>query len=163
MVSPKIWYPHCSGGNLPPTGPQDRNRGTFVFVPSNAKTFVVVLGGTVQQNGLYSQRGQPLAGLDGVGSTPLHCSVYRVVPFNPTGCICHVAGGRLPMELWWGCPRQSIDFNSLREAPPLRHRPLRYRLIDPVRGKSIKKEQTLSRLLFCGLVTRTGIEPMLPP
>ncbi len=63
------------------------------------------------------QRSQPLAGLDGgaprsesksndcrgqshidfiVGSTPLHCSVYWVVPFNPTGCNCYVAGGRLP-------------------------------------------------------------------
>ena len=31
----------CSGGNLPPTGPEGRNRGTFVFVSSNAKTFVI--------------------------------------------------------------------------------------------------------------------------
>ena len=31
-----------------------------------------------------------------VGSTPLHCSVYWVKPFIRTGCICHVAGGRLP-------------------------------------------------------------------
>ena len=51
----------------------------------------------------------PSPGLDGVGSTPLHCSEYRVIPFTRTGCFCHVAGGRLP---------------------PLRHRPLDYRLID---------------------------------
>ena len=57
-----------------------------------------------------------------VGSTPLHCSVYGVVPFTRTGYYCHVAGGRLPMELWCDCPRQSIDFDSLREAPPLRQR-----------------------------------------
>ena len=82
----------CSGGNLPPSGPQGRNRGTFVFVSSNAKTFVIVSGGTIQPNGLYSPRSQPLAGLDGVGSTPLHCSVYGVVPFIGTGYICHVAG-----------------------------------------------------------------------
>ena len=42
-----------------------------------------------------------------------------VVPFTRTGCIRNVAGGRLPMELWCDCPRQSIDFDSLREAPPL--------------------------------------------
>ena len=97
MVLPALWYTHCSGGNLPmelwcdcprqsimfdslrgapPTGPQGRNRGTFVFVSSNAKTFVVVLGGTIQPNGLYSPRCQPLAGLDGVGSTPLHLVPY---------------------------------------------------------------------------------------
>ena len=62
------WYhphygtPHCSGGNLPPSGPQGRNRGTFVFVSSNLKAFVVVWGGFIQQNGLYSPRCQPLAG-----------------------------------------------------------------------------------------------------
>ena len=27
----------CSGGNLPPTGPQGRSRGTFEFVTLNAK------------------------------------------------------------------------------------------------------------------------------
>ena len=37
-------------------------------------------------------RCQPLAGLAGDESSPLH----GVVPFNRTGCICHVAGGRLP-------------------------------------------------------------------
>ena len=62
MVSPTLWYPHCSGGNLPPSGPQGRNRGTFVFVSSNLKAFVVVWGGFIQQNGLYSPRCQPLAG-----------------------------------------------------------------------------------------------------
>ena len=58
MVPPKSWYTHCSGGNLPPPGPQGRNRGTFVFVtfngasPSpglewrwvNAATFVPYIG-----------------------------------------------------------------------------------------------------------------------
>ena len=52
----------CSGGNLPPTGPQGRSRGTFVFVTTNAKTFVVVLGDVIQPKELYSLRGQPLAG-----------------------------------------------------------------------------------------------------
>ena len=28
------------------------------------------------------------------------------------------SGGNLPMELWCDCPRQSIDFDSLRGAPP---------------------------------------------
>ena len=62
MVSPKIWYPHCSGGNLPPSGPEVRNRGTFVFVSSNVKTFVIVLRDTIQQNRLYLLRCQPLDG-----------------------------------------------------------------------------------------------------
>ena len=34
---PKYGTPHCSGGNLPPPGPQGRNRGTFEFVTLNAK------------------------------------------------------------------------------------------------------------------------------
>ena len=42
-----------------------------------------------------------------------------VAPFTRTGYKCSVAGGRLPMELWCDCHRQSIDFDSLREAPPL--------------------------------------------
>ena len=41
-----------------------------------------------------------------------------VVSFNLTGCNRCVAGGRLPMELWCDCPRQSINFDSLRGAPP---------------------------------------------
>ena len=43
-----------------------------------------------------------------------------MVPFNHTGCIRNVAGGRLPIELRCDCPRQSINSDSLREAPPLR-------------------------------------------
>ena len=38
----------------------------------------------------------PRRGWSGDESSPLHCSVYGVIPFNPTGYICHVAGGRLP-------------------------------------------------------------------
>ena len=41
----------------------------------------------------------PRRGCSGDESSPLHCSVYRVLPFIRTGCICHVAGGRLP-PLW---------------------------------------------------------------
>ena len=52
----------CSGGNLPPTGPQGRSRGTFVFVTTNAKTFVVVLGDVIQPKELYSLRYQPRRG-----------------------------------------------------------------------------------------------------
>ena len=54
---------------------------------------------------------------------------WWVDSFIHTGYHCNVAGGRLPMELWCDCPRQSIDFNSLREAPPLHAHPLRYRLM----------------------------------
>ena len=54
----------------------------------------------------------------GDGSSPLHC----VTPFNHTGCICNVAGGRLPKKSWCDCHRQSIDFDSLRGAPPLQTR-----------------------------------------
>ena len=35
------WYPHCSGGNLPPTGPQGRNRGTFTLVTAKLETSVI--------------------------------------------------------------------------------------------------------------------------
>ena len=93
------WYPHCSGGNLPPTGPQGRNRGTFTFVTAKPETSVIPTaasaewrnpprgimnhhkikiatwedsstplgmtcrgGGTIQSNGLYLPRCQPLAG-----------------------------------------------------------------------------------------------------
>ena len=56
------------------------------------------------------------AALDGDESSPLHC----VVPFNRTGCIRNVPGGRLPKKSWCDCHRQSIDFDSLRGAPPLR-------------------------------------------
>ena len=54
--------------------------------------------------------------LHGDESSPLHC----VVPFNHTGYHCNVAGGRLPKKSWYDCHRQSIDFDSLRGAPPLR-------------------------------------------
>ena len=63
-------------------------------------------GGSIQPHRLYSLRGQPLAGLDGVGSTPLHCSAYGVIPFTRTGCIRNVAGGWqpplhcIPLRLW---------------------------------------------------------------
>ena len=59
---PKRGTPHCSGGNLPPPGPQGRNRGTFLSVKTNGKTFIIVWGNTIQQNGLYLPRCQPLAG-----------------------------------------------------------------------------------------------------
>ena len=79
-------------------------------------------GGTIHRHRLYSSRCQPLAGA-GVAMNHRRysgCTMYRVIPFNPTGYTSNVAGGRLPMELWCDCPRQSIDFDSLREAPPLR-------------------------------------------
>ena len=56
--------------------------------------------------------------LHGDESSPLHC----VVPFNRTGCIRNVPGGRLPKKSWCDCHRQSIDFDLLRGAPPLRIR-----------------------------------------
>ena len=101
MVPPETWYPHCSGGNLPPTGPEGRNRGTFTFVTAKPETSVIQAlsvsgveesttleneppqdknchlgrfldsarndmsgrgGGTIQSNGLYLPRCQPLAG-----------------------------------------------------------------------------------------------------
>ena len=43
-----------------------------------------------------------------------------VISFIQTGYICNVAGGRLPKKSWCDCHRQSIDFDSLRGAPPLR-------------------------------------------
>ena len=57
-------------------------------------------------------------------------TTFRVVPFNPTGYTSHVAGGRLPMELRCDCPRQSIDFDLLREAPPLRYICYKYRIFN---------------------------------
>ena len=45
-------------------------------------------------------------------------TIFRVIPFNPTGYTSNVAGGRLPMELWCDCPRQSK--NLIRCA---KHRP----------------------------------------
>ena len=45
----------------------------------------------------------------------VHCDTICSIQFNYR----NVAGGRLPVELWCDCPRQSIDFDSLREAPPL--------------------------------------------
>ncbi len=61
----------CSGGNLPPTGPQGRNRGTFVSASSNgaspspglewrwvnAATLFRVWGDTIQPHRLYMPRG----------------------------------------------------------------------------------------------------------
>ena len=41
MVSPDTRYPHCSGGNLPPTGPQGRSRGTFVSATAKPETPVI--------------------------------------------------------------------------------------------------------------------------
>ena len=78
-------------------------------------------GGSIHRHRLYSQRGQPLAGAGWRWvNAATFGSVYRVVPFIRTGYIRYVAGGRLPMELWCDYPRQSIHFDSLREAPPLR-------------------------------------------
>ena len=57
-------------------------------------------------------------------------TTFRVLPFNPTGYTSHVAGGRLPMELRCDCPRQSIDFDLLREAPPLRYICYKYRIFN---------------------------------
>ena len=71
------------------------------------------------RTGYICHGASPWRGWSGDESSPLHRSVYGVIPFTHTGCNCHVAGGRLPMELWCDCPRQSIDFDSLREAPPL--------------------------------------------
>ena len=76
----------------------------------------------------------PSRGWSGDESSPLHCTVYQVVPFTSTGSTSNVAGGRLPMKLWCDCHRQSMDFDSLREAPPLRRYPLRYRLIGNGKG-----------------------------
>mgnify|MGYP004656196717 CR=1 FL=1 len=73
------------------------------------------------QTGYIRYGASPWRGWSGDESSPLHCSVYEVVPFTRTSCIRNVAGGRLPMELWCDCPRQSIDFDSLREAPPLQY------------------------------------------
>ena len=56
--------------------------------------------------------------LDSLRSLGMTCRY--VVPFNHTGCIRNVAGGRLPKKSWCDCHRQSIDFDSLRGAPPLR-------------------------------------------
>ena len=66
---------------------------------------------------------------DTVGGT-----TFRVIPFTSTGSTSNVAGGRLPIEFMCDCPRQSIDFDSLREAPPLRRCPLRYCLIGNGKG-----------------------------
>ena len=41
MVSPDTRYPHCSGGNLPPTGPEGRSRGTFVSATAKPETPVI--------------------------------------------------------------------------------------------------------------------------
>ena len=41
MVSPNTRYPHCSGGNLPPTGPEGRSRGTFVSATAKPETPVI--------------------------------------------------------------------------------------------------------------------------
>ena len=70
------------------------------------------------QTGCIRYGASPPPGLDGDESSPLHC----VVPFTRTGCIRYVAGGRLPMKLRCDCHWQSIDFDSLRGAPPLRFR-----------------------------------------
>ena len=88
----------CSGGNLPPPGPQGRNRGTFPFVTTNGKTFSLHWVVPFNRTGCIYHGASPSPGLDGVGSTPLHCTVYWVIPFNRTGCFCHVAGGRLPPQ-----------------------------------------------------------------
>ena len=98
----KYGTPHCSGGNLPPPGPQGRKRGTFTFVTAKPETSVIQAlsvsgveesttwdneppqgktcclgrflgslrslgmtcreGSFIHPNGVYSQRGQPLAG-----------------------------------------------------------------------------------------------------
>ena len=102
MVPPKIWYPHCSGGNLPPTGPQGRSRGTFEFVTPNAKNVCHSdrsASGVEESSTLENEPPQDKACysgrfLDSLRSLGMTCR--EVFPFNRTGCICHVAGGRLP-------------------------------------------------------------------
>ena len=92
----------------------------------DSSTHCVSLGMTCRgvvpfnQTGCIRYVASPWRGWSGDESSPLHCTVYWVIPFTGTGYFCHVAGGRLPMELWCDCPRQSINFDSLREAPPLR-------------------------------------------
>ena len=91
------WYYACRGGNLPPTGPQGRNRGTFVSASTNGASPSPGLDGGAPRSESKSIDCRGQSHIDFiVGSTPLHCSVYWVIPFNRTGCIRDVAGGRLP-------------------------------------------------------------------
>ena len=76
----------CSGGNLPPTGPEGRNRGTFVFVSSNAKTFVIDEVVPFNQTGYICYGASPWRGWMALGQRRyIGCTMYWVIPFNPTG------------------------------------------------------------------------------
>ena len=70
------------------------------------------------------------AGWRQIAAATVGCTMFWVVPFNRTGYTSNVAGGRLPMELWCDCPRQSKNFDSLRGAPPLRQICYKYRFFE---------------------------------
>ena len=87
----------CSGGNLPPTGPQGRSRGTFEFVTLNAKN-VCHSGLECKRSGgifyvaeKYQHKVKSATWED--SATPFHNARNDIsgVPFNLTGYICHGA------------------------------------------------------------------------
>ena len=67
----------CSGGNLPPSG---RKAGTVVRLYPHCPT------GPAPRRGWMALGQRRYSG----------CTMYRVIPFNPTGYMSNVAGGRLP-------------------------------------------------------------------
>ena len=87
----------CSGGNLPPTGPQGRNRGMFVSATAKPETPVIP---TVAQaewrnplRGIMNHHKIKLATWED-SSTPLGMTCRGVVPFNQTGYIRYGASPR---------------------------------------------------------------------
>ena len=107
----------------------------------------------------------PRRGWSGDESSPLHCSVYRGIPFNRTGCIRYVADGRLPPLHFayrvvpfthTGC----ICHVAGGRLPPLRHHPLDYRLIDTAqaskRGMAMGHRRYICTVYWVVAFTHTG-------
>ena len=88
----------CSGGNLPPPGPEGRNRGTFTFVTAKPETSVIPTAASAEWRNLLRCRKVPPQGkichlgrfLDSLRSLGMTCR--GEAPFIQTGCIRNVAG-----------------------------------------------------------------------
>ena len=93
-----IW--ECSGDNLSPTGPQGRNRGTFVSVTAKSETSVIPTTASAEwrnpPRGIRNNHKIKIATWED-SSTPLGMTCRGVVPFNQTGYIRY---GASPWRGW---------------------------------------------------------------
>ena len=100
-----------------PTQDKTCNLGRFLDSLSLPRNDISV-GGFVFLHGFYSLRCMAMNHRRYIG-----CTVYWVIPFNHTGCIRNVAGGRLPPLRTHRGVVSSICTDCNRNVPGTAHRP----------------------------------------